>query len=412
MARRPKPLSTRSGSLSIPLGISTLPIGSTAASGPYGLRRRDAGRDPTGLGSCYDGLFKLSSWQRRARGQAGITHKLLSSSASGLTMVSETMSRRAAQRIVAEAVRPPVGSPPKKTSRVAATELVAGILSPLRGFTLFVWPDRGLTASATILCAAPRLISRQHSCFHKRTIYAGLLVFAALALGITLPAFSQRRPQAENLLAAADAAQIIIDPSNPTATEITVNEGNTLQLKPRVLDSAGNVIDNAPLSYSSLSSDIATVDASGTIQGKAAGFSTLAVASGTVVATATITVTKITAGASGFEITGVAQDLARRLYLADTRDHTILLAEDLEKTPNVYAGINQTSGLVNDERLKSLFKNPAFLAFNQGEGTLYVSDSANHVIRLVRPGPSGKVEALAGTGQAGEARRPAQQREV
>src|SRR3989442_8388395 len=299
-------------------------------------------------------------------------------------MVSETMSRRAAQRIVAEAVRPPVGSPPKKTIRVAATELVAGILSPLRGFTRFVWPDRGLTASATILCGAPRLISRQHSCFHKRKIYAGLLVFAALALGITLLAFSQRRPQAENLLAAADAAQIIIDPSNPTATEITVNEGNTLQLKPRVLDSAGNVIDNAPLSYSSLSSDIASVDASGNIQGKAAGFSTLAIASGNVVATATITVVKITAGASGFEITGVAQDLARRLYLADTRAHTILLTDDLEKTPSIYAGVNGQPGMINADKLSSRFRNPAFLAFNQAEGSLYVSDSANNVIRQIR----------------------------
>ncbi len=229
------------------------------------------------------------------------------------------------------------------------------------------------------------------------------LIVLSCILGIFVSSYSQVQQRIVALNAAAAAAQIIIDPSNPNATEITVNEGNTLQLKPRVLDSAGNVIDNAPLSYSSLSPDTATVDASGNIQGKAAGFSTLAVASGNVVATVTITVVKITAGATGFEITGVAQDLARRLYLADTRDHTILLAEDLEKTPNIYAGVNQTSGLVNDERLKSMFKSPAFLAFNQAEGTLYVSDSANHVIRLVRPGPSGKVETLAGTGQTGSA---------
>lgn len=201
--------------------------------------------------------------------------------------------------------------------------------------------------------------------------------------------------------AIADAAQIIIDPANPAATEIAVNQDNTLQLKPLVLDSAGNTVENAPVVYASLNSNIATVDASGKIQGVAAGFSTLTVSSGSAVAAVTITVAKITSGASGFEITGVAQDLARRVYLADTRNHAVLLAEDLEKTPTVYAGVLQNPGLLNDERRRALFNGPAFLAFNQFDGTLYISDSANNEIRLARSGSSGKVETLAGTGQAG-----------
>ncbi len=229
----------------------------------------------------------------------------------------------------------------------------------------------------------------------------------ALILSVSIFLYSQAALILHTMPAAASAAQIIIDPFNPTAAEITVNEGNTLLLTPRVIDSAGNVIDNATLTYRSLSADIATVDSSGNLQGKKAGFSTLTVSSGGVVATTTITVVTITSGVAGFEITGVAQDLARRIYLADSRDHTILKAEDLQKTPSLYAGGNQQPGLINGERLSSRFKNPAFLAFNQAEGSLYVSDSANHVIRRIDP--NGRVETLAGTGQMGSDNGPANQ---
>ncbi|MDA2935191.1 IPT/TIG domain-containing protein, partial [Acidobacteria bacterium AH-259-D05] len=199
-------------------------------------------------------------------------------------------------------------------------------------------------------------------------------------------------------------AEIILDPANPASREVVVNVGNTLQLTPRVLDSAGKEVTGVALSYSSLSPGIATVEAfGGRITGKKEGFSTLTVTAGGVVKTVTITVVKVTSGAAGFEITGVVQDLARRLYLANTQDHTILLAQDLEAMPELYAGVPQSPGLENNERLKSLFRNPGYLAFNQAQGTLYVSDGANHVIRLVEPGPGGQVETLAGTGQSGSA---------
>ena len=143
------------------------------------------------------------------------------------------------------------------------------------------------------------------------------------------------------------------------------------------------------------------MDAFGTIEGRQAGFSTLTVSAGDIVKTATITVVRVTPGASGFQITGIAQDLARQLYLANTEEHTIMLAASVEATPEVYAGIPQTSGLEDDERLKSRFRGPAHLAFDQAGGRLYVSDEANHVIRVIEPGPDGRVETLAGTGQAG-----------
>ncbi|MDA2934593.1 hypothetical protein MYX82_09655 [Acidobacteria bacterium AH-259-D05] len=196
-------------------------------------------------------------------------------------------------------------------------------------------------------------------------------------------------------------AQIILDKDNPTGTGVVVNEGNTLQLTPWALDGTGNQVEEVTFSYSSLDTEIATVDAFGTIAGRQAGFSTLTVSAGDTIRTATITVVQVTPGASGFQITGIAQDLARQLYLANTEEHTIMLAASLEATPEVYAGVPQTAGLENDERLKSRFQNPAHLAFDQAGGRLYVSDEANHVIRVIDPGPEGRVETIAGTGQAG-----------
>ena len=196
-------------------------------------------------------------------------------------------------------------------------------------------------------------------------------------------------------------AQIIIDPANPTGTGVVVNVGNTLQLTPSALDGTGTVLDNVTLTYSSLDSEIATVDGFGEIQGVKEGFSTLTVSAGALQATATIAVVRVTSGAAGFEITGVTLDGSKRLYLANPRDHTILRTQNLTSTLERYAGVDQTAGLKDDQRLESLFNNPAFLAFDQFLGTLYVSDQANHVIRQVESGESGQVLTLAGTGQAG-----------
>ena len=196
-------------------------------------------------------------------------------------------------------------------------------------------------------------------------------------------------------------AQIVIDPANPTGTGVVVNVGNTLQLSPRALDATGTRVDNAAFTYSSLDAGIATVDAFGEVEGVEEGFSTLTVSSGAVQATATIAVVRVTAGSAGFEIMGVAQDLSSRLYLANTRDHTILLAQDLESTLERYAGTDGAAGLRDDQRLQSLFNSPTFLAFDQAEGNLYVSDRDNHVIRQVQSGETGEVLTLAGTGQPG-----------
>jgi sugar lactone lactonase YvrE len=207
-------------------------------------------------------------------------------------------------------------------------------------------------------------------------------------------------------------ARIALDPFNPSAKEVIVNEGNIAQLRARALDSDGNIRDEITLAQSSLSPDVAFVDDLGKIQGKLRGFATLKVSGGGTEIRATITVVKVTSGAvvqrkrdkfaeAGFVITGIAQDLGGRVYLADSSDHTILLAPDLESTPALYAGVSQTPGFREDERLKALFQRPSFLALNQFDGSLYVSDSDNNVVRQVRPGPSGRADTLAGTRQAG-----------
>src|SRR5262249_24955121 len=83
------------------------------------------------------------------------------------------------------------------------------------------------------------------------------------------------------------------------------------------------------------------------------------------------------------------------------QDHRIMRVQDLRQPPERYAGVTGTPGLLNDVRDRSLFRNPAFLALNQADSNLYVSDAANHVLRRVQPGPSGRVETFAGTGTPG-----------
>jgi sugar lactone lactonase YvrE len=206
------------------------------------------------------------------------------------------------------------------------------------------------------------------------------------------------------------AAIDLVDPvSSKTVREVVVNEGSRLRVSVRVRDSAAVVRDDFDLSYRTLDANVASVDATGSIEAKKAGFSTVTIDSGGVIATGTITVVKIDAGTAGFDVTGIAQDLSRRLYLAITSDHTILRAEGITQAPLLYAGVAKTGGLKNDARLQSWFRNPAFLALDQSDGALYVADTANHAIRKISPGPSGSVETLAGGSEAGSRDGPSKE---
>ena len=201
-------------------------------------------------------------------------------------------------------------------------------------------------------------------------------------------------------LITGEVVSLVIDPSNPTASEVVVAEDTVRQLSPLVLDGNGLTVAGADFNYSSQDPLVATVDDSGLIQANQEGFSTLTVSVGAVVRTVTITVSEVTSGKQGFA-TGIVQDLAGRFYFANTEDHTISQVENLQSTPELYAGTPQTPGLENDQRLNSLFDSPGRLALtNQTQGILYVSDQANHVIRLVELMP-GRVKTLAGRGSVG-----------
>ena len=189
--------------------------------------------------------------------------------------------------------------------------------------------------------------------------------------------------------------------TNQPTTEVTINEGNTLRPRVLALDTTGNARDDFPLTYTSLDAMTASVDPTGQIEGKQSGFSTLTITAGGLVSAATITVVAVESAGEGGFATGIAQDLAGRLYLASAETHTVLRAEGLANAPEVYAGISQQPGLTNDVRLQSQFQSPSFLSVDQARGTVYVSDAANHAILEVRSGPSGRVQTLAGGGSPG-----------
>ncbi len=210
----------------------------------------------------------------------------------------------------------------------------------------------------------------------------------------TSPDFPSNRPSISSIF--------LLDPATAAITsEVLVKEGSATQARLRIVDNTGATrTDTGPV-YSSANPEIATVDALGNIQGRRFGFSTITVTAGNVIANATITVVQVQSALGNTDATGIAQDQARRLYVSSTARHTILSEDDLTQPAQIYAGTNQTPGLVNDLRLQSLFRNPSFIAFDQATATLYVSDSGNNVIRRVRTGADGRVDTLAGTGVAG-----------
>ena len=248
----------------------------------------------------------------------------------------------------------------------------------------------------------------------SKSASASLAFFNSNASAMTVPltgksasSFSLRiLPGAGKQLLPGNAETIasisLLDPSSSLpASEVVVNESQSLRPPFLVLDSSGTPRDDFDLSFSSLSPDVASIDDTGNIHGLKAGFSTLSASSGTLVAAATITVVTVTSGTTGFTISGVAQDLARRLYLSDSSNHSILLLQDLAQTPTTYAGVPKSAGLKDDVRLNSLFRNPSALALEHAQGSLYIADTENHVIRRAQAGTAGKVETLAGSGSAG-----------
>ena len=199
----------------------------------------------------------------------------------------------------------------------------------------------------------------------------------------------------------AQAGLLILDSANPNLSGIVVNEGNRKALRPVVIDTAGDLRDDFPIGYLSLDEQVATVAETGEITGITAGFSTLTIQAGGLIRTASITVVRVSPGAAGFSIVGIAEDLSGRLFLASPSSQQIFLARTLTETPEVYAGVGQSPGLVDDVKLKALFNGPRSIALNQADGSLYVADRTNHVIRRIPLTESAFVQTVAGNGQPG-----------
>ncbi len=199
----------------------------------------------------------------------------------------------------------------------------------------------------------------------------------------------------------------LLDPVSGTPTlELAVNEGNSVRIPVRVIDSAATTRNNVIVNFSVLDPSIASVDAQGNILGKKFGFVTMTSSLNTAAQTTTVNVVQVGAGASQGSVNGIVQDLSRNIYMTAGLNDTILVAPALGQMATVYAGSSGVAGLTNDVRLLSRFNNPSFLALNQADASLYVSDSANHAVRTVHPGSAGTVETLAGNGTAGSTDGP------
>ena len=223
-----------------------------------------------------------------------------------------------------------------------------------------------------------------------------------------LPPAAARQLQPGNPIPASSL--LLLDPySNSPTSEFVLNEGLSSQISLLVADASGQLRDDFDFSCSSKDPAIASIDPFGRLHGFKPGFSTLSFSAGGAVSSATATVVSVSSGPQGFQISGIAQDLSRRLYLSSSSLHTILLSQDINQSPSTYAGLPNSPGLKNDLRLLSRFNNPSFLAFDQAQGSLFVSDSSNHSIRRVSPGPNGRTSTLTGTGSPGRIDGPTNQ---
>ena len=155
-------------------------------------------------------------------------------------------------------------------------------------------------------------------------------------------------------------SQIDFNLGDPSLTEIIVNEGNQLILDPTSRDTLGRVRADVQLGFSNLDDQVAEVSPLGLIRGNSSGFSTLTLSGGGIRKKVTITVQRVQSspGAGFTNVLGVTQDLAGRVYLAVGGEHTIVRFDSLADAPQLYAGTQNTAGIVNAARLTSQQPSP------------------------------------------------------
>lgn len=94
----------------------------------------------------------------------------------------------------------------------------------------------------------------------------------------------------------------------------------------------------------------------------------------------------------------IAIDSRNRIYVADTGNHKVRMIDEIGNITTIVgtgvAGYSGDGGPAIDAQLNT----PSDVAITSN-GTLYIADTMNHAIRLVRP--DGIIETFAGTGQRG-----------
>jgi sugar lactone lactonase YvrE len=97
----------------------------------------------------------------------------------------------------------------------------------------------------------------------------------------------------------------------------------------------------------------------------------------------------------------IAADASGNIYVADTGNHAIRKITAAGAVSTI-AGVPGAAGHRDGPAGNALFRFPAGIAVDSANGTIYVSDKDNHVIRRITP--DGQVSTLAGTpGVAGSA---------
>jgi hypothetical protein len=264
----------------------------------------------------------------------GVTTATLSLRTGGGTVTSNTWSFTAGNDL------PPT---PTITSIAPATGLVASSINVtiagrdfVSGRTTIAVIGAGVTATQVVVMS-PTLIGATLN-------VASTAAPGSVGLSVSTPGGTASGP-AFTVTPRVNALIFVDAVTDTISGELTINQGNSLQARARSYSGTGALREAPAVTWLSSNPAVASINASGMIQGNMAGFSTL------------------TATAAGANVTATVS--------------------------------------VVDLRLPSLVGNPAFTAVDSSDGTLYVTDSANHVIQRVRPGAPGTTETLTGTGTAG-----------
>jgi len=185
-----------------------------------------------------------------------------------------------------------------------------------------------------------------------------------------------------------------------------INRSQNLQLQVEAIDSNGNPVSATAVQFISDNAEVASVDTSNRIRGNKPGTATitarLQIGSQTVTDAVSVQVTQVEdndLGQAGPGEIAVDRSVPPRIFQSDFRRHVIRVGA-FDSDFSVYAGIENTAGGVNGQRLNALFNSPQGIGFDNTAGNVYIADSANSVIRRIRQ--DGIVETVAGAiGQPG-----------